>query len=55
MCTDNSEQGDQVGVDLAAAPPECVKHLPDKLSIFTAEATALLADVKICVLENAVT
>ena len=50
--TDGSKQGDKVGFGMAAAHLDYGKRLPDKLSIFTAEATAHLAAVKICVLQK---
>ena len=54
MFKDGSKQGDKVGFGLAAAPLEYGKYLPDKLSIFTAEATAFLAAVRFAFLKNAV-
>ena len=45
---DGSKQGDKVGLGVVTAQLDYGKCLPVKLSIFTAEATALLAAVKIC-------
>ena len=54
--TDGSKQehkvGFGVGFGVATAHMDYGKRLPDNLSIFTAEATALLAAVKICVIQK---
>ena len=47
--TDGLKQEQKVGFSVAAHM-DYGKHLSDKLSIFTAEATALLASVKMCVM-----
>ena len=46
--TDGSKHDNKVGYALAIAAHEHSKRLPDNLSIFTAEASALLAAVQIC-------
>ena len=49
MYTDGSKQDHKVGFALATAYLNYSSRLPDNLSIFTAEATALLAAVQDCV------
>ena len=49
MYTDGSKQEDKVGFALATAHLEFSRRLPDKVSIFTAEAFALYAAVQTCV------
>ena len=48
MYTDGSKQDHKVGFALATAHLEYSRRLPDNLSIFTAEAVALLTAVKVC-------
>ena len=47
--TDGSKQGDKVGYAMATARFQHSRRLPDKLSIFTAEAVALYTAVLYCV------
>ena len=52
LYTGGSNQGDKVGFGVAAVQLNYGICLSDKLSIFTAEVTALLAAVKICVMQK---